>query len=137
MEQRALAKYLVGVEATPYQAAKYVAGHRLRAITPRNRFDRRLLRIARSGWVGLAVVDAYTGTLYRVGIVRAKLVLTLAVLECSPPSFAVLDAPDRGGRLVLWRMAARVAGAFGLLLASIALLGPIHVSYAALERWRR
>jgi hypothetical protein len=136
-EHNVLARYLANVGATQYQSEKYVAAHCQRSIAPVNAFDRRLLHLSRSSVIGLAIVDAYTGTFYRVSVVQLKLVLTLAILECSPPSFAVVDAPDPGGRRVLWRIARRVIGAAGLLLVAVAILGPVHMAYAFTERWRR
>jgi hypothetical protein len=125
-----LARYLAGVHATPYQIATYLKLRRARSIAPASAFDRLLDRLARGG-VGLALADAYSGFFHRRSVVRAKLVATLAILECSPPSFVVLDAPDPGGRLTLIGLAFRgVVAGLALTLATLT-LGPAHLWLAA------
>jgi hypothetical protein len=129
-EHARLALYVAGVEATPYQRGKYVDFHRKRSVHPRGSFDRILVGLSRWGRLGLLLADAYSGTFYRASLVRVKLMLTLAILECSPPSYVVLDAPDPGGRLVFVRMLVRVALAALALAIAAALLAPLHVLYA-------
>ncbi|HEX6244226.1 MAG TPA: hypothetical protein VFZ61_25090 [Polyangiales bacterium] len=129
-EHARLARYVAGVEATPYQRAKYVDFHRKRAVEPRGKFDHILVGLSHLGAVGLMLADAYSGTFYRASLVRVKLMLTLAILECSPPSYVVLDAPDPGGSLVFVRMLVRVVLA-ALALATVAVvLVPLHILYA-------
>jgi hypothetical protein len=135
-EHRRLARYVASVEATDYQISKYVDFHQLKSVEPLNDFDRFLLRLSRSG-VGLSLADAYTGTLYRSSIVRVKLMITIAILECSPPSFGVLDKPEPGGGWVFVRMALRVSLAALLLFAAMLVIVPAHVWCALTGRTRR
>ena len=136
-ELHRLARYVAGIEPTTYQVDKYVDFHRRRGLKARHAFDGLLFKLTGAGWLGLALADAYTGTLSRASLVRQKLMLTLAILESSAPSFATLDAPDAGGKLVFLRMAQRVASAAILLALSVALLAPLHATYALLGRTRR
>jgi hypothetical protein len=129
-EFRRLSSYLVGVTPTDYQVGKYVDFHRRRALQPRHSFDRVLFGLSQRGGVGLALADAYTGTLCRASLVRQKLMLTLAILESAAPSFKKLDAPDKGGNLVFVLMAWRVAWAAILLATAALVLVPLHVGYA-------
>lgn len=121
------ARYVAGIEPTAYQKAKNRDFHAKRTLEPANALDALLLKVSRLGGVGLALADSYSGLLYRRSVVRAKLVLALALLESSAPSFAVLDAPDKGGRLVVFNMALRgmMAGVSTLIAALVFL--PAHV----------
>ncbi len=126
------ARYLTGIEPTDYQIGKYLDFHRQRALAPRNGLDALLLRVSRLGWPGLALADAYGGALYRTNVVRAKLVLALAILECAPPSFEAIDAPSRGGAgVVAAGLALRLAAASLALLASAVVFAPAHAWLAA------
>jgi hypothetical protein len=99
-EFRTFARHLIRADATPYQQAKYIEAHEKLGIAPATAFDRFLLGVARLGGIGVWLADAYTGLLARKSIVRSKLVLTLALLECAPPSFVELDKPTGRG---VWR----------------------------------
>jgi hypothetical protein len=131
-EFRLFARHLTRAGGTPYQEGKYIEAHRKLGIGPRDRFDRWLYGVARSGAPGIWLADAYTGLLARKSIVRSKLVLTLALLECAPPSFVELDRPDKGGVwLALLSTAMRgFEFAFALLLGAV-ILGPAQLWFAA------
>lgn len=128
------ARYVAGVTPTDYQKSKYRDFHERRALKAANAFDALLLNVAGMGGLGLALADSYSGLLYRRSIVRAKLVLALAILESSGPSFAVLDAPDPGGRLVFLRMALSGAMAGFSLLTGALFLFPAHVFFGLTGR---
>lgn len=57
---------------------------------------------------------------------------TLAILECSPPSFAVLDAPDQSGRGVIVPMGLRLALAAAATIAACLVLLPVRIVSATL-----
>ena len=131
-EFRIFARHLAGAKGTPYQQGKYIEAHEKRSLVPATGFDRFLLSVARIGPVGIWLTDAYSGLLARKSIVRSKLVLTLALLECSPPTFAVLDKPTSGG---LW-VALFATGLRGVEFVLALLLGalvfaPAQVWFAA------
>jgi NADH dehydrogenase len=126
-EMQRHARYLIGVKPTPYQIERYLAFHRQRALAPRDRLDALLLDASRSGEWGLCLADAYAGLLYRKSTLRSKLVLALAILECAPPSFPKLDAPDRGGFLIVGAgLSLRVAATAATLLLSLVFFAPAH-----------
>lgn len=135
-EHRAHAQYLVAVESTDYQARKYIDAHRERRLKTKDGFDEFLLRVARSGRLGLALADAYSGLFYRDALIRTKLMLSLGILECSAPSYEILDAPCGGRRSVLIRMAWRVASTALVLSIATSLLAPVHAC-CVLGRLRR
>ncbi len=127
VEFQRLARYLIGAVATPYQIEKYIAAHRSHVIAPKSNFEALLLKFARSGGLGLALADAYSGFFARTSVVRAKLVAALALLEVSPPSFIVLDRPSPRGKLA-WVGSAIRGGfaAIALIIATVILL-PLQI----------
>jgi len=125
LEHRRLARHLADIEVSPYQVSKYLDYHRQHALEPRDAFDALLWRVANNGALGLLLADAYSGTLYRVCVLRAKLMLPLAILECTAPSFSKLDAPD--ANFVLLRMVSAVLKAALVLALACLCLGPAHL----------
>jgi hypothetical protein len=136
-EHARLARYVAGVEATPYQISKYVDFHQRREVEPLNEFDAFLLRLSSWGRPGLALCDAYTGTLYRSSIVRVKLMITVAILECSPPSFVELDKPESNERWVFVSMFLRIALSAIALFVALLVIAPFHFFYAATGRAKK
>lgn len=131
------ARYLTGQSATPYQAEKYVACHRQRQLGPQGAFDDFLLRISGYGRLGLTLADAYSGLFSRSSLLRKKLMAALSILECSPPSFAALDAPDRGGRIgAMLTMTLRLAFTAAALLLSAIFLLPAQIAFAVMPKAR-
>jgi hypothetical protein len=127
-------RYLTGEAGTAYQAQKYVACHDKRQLSPQSRFDAFLLRFSRFGGIGLSLADAYSGLFFRTCLLRKKLMLTLAILECSPPTFVALDAPDRGGRGVIVSMLLRLVAAAIALVAAALLLLPAQIVCTAMPK---
>jgi hypothetical protein len=115
------ARVVAKAGGTPYQLAKYLDVHARRPIGPRTAFDAFLLKVARSGPVGLWLADSFSGLFARKSVVRVKLVLCMALLECAGPSFEELDKPTASGLMAWIHMGLAGAGAafgvlFGLLL---------------------
>jgi hypothetical protein len=123
----AFARHVADAQATPYQIEKYLAAHRAHDLAPRNDIDRALLKLARKGGFSLALVDAWCGFFSRQNVVRAKLLAVLGILECSPPSFRALDAPDPGGRATIVAMGLRGVAAVLTLACATVLLLPAHL----------
>jgi len=136
-EHTRLARYVAGVETTPYQISKYVDFHRQREVEPLNEFDAFLLRLSSWGRPGLSLCDAYTGTLYRSSIVRVKLMITIAILECSPPSFVVIDKPESGAGWAPLSMLLRIGLSAIALFVALMGIGPVHFFYAATGRAKK
>jgi hypothetical protein len=97
-ECRTYAQYLIGREPDAYIAGKYVECHQLGRIpAPADRFERFLIATSVRGPFLTRVADAYASRFLKYGALRKKLVLMLALLECSSGSFEALDEVDPGG----------------------------------------
>lgn len=129
MECLAFARHVAGAQATPYQIEKYLGVHRAHDLAPRDDFDRTLLKLARKGGFSLALADAYCGFFARRNIVRARLLAVLGLLECSPPSFRALDAPDPGGPIAaILIMGLRGVAAVATLACAALVLLPARIA---------
>jgi NADH dehydrogenase len=93
---RCYTRYLAGATATPYVLARYVEFHRQNAM-PVLRFDRFLVHVSARGPLWARLADAYGSVFRKNSVLRKKLVLTLALLECTPPTFENLDRVPPGG----------------------------------------
>ncbi|MFQ5466294.1 MAG: NAD-dependent epimerase/dehydratase family protein, partial [Thermodesulfobacteriota bacterium] len=118
-ECAALCRYLTGKGPTEYVTAKYIDGCRALALgEPADGFDAALLRVASLGAVFTRFADAYSSVLFRTSLVKKKLVLLLAILECTGYSDGLLRLREPVGRASLaGRMAART-GAFAATFAA-------------------
>lgn len=121
-----LAWHIAQQETTDYQAGKYIEFHHCRHPAPHGSFDALLYRVSSRGGLRLRLADAYSGALYRTSLLRAKLTITLAILESSAPGYAALDAPGTGRFPPLLRLLWRVASAAYILLAAAVVFAPIH-----------
>ena len=93
-ECRTYTRYLIGQTPSEYVVEKYMDFHRkwdALAALKSDRFDQFLVGLSarRPFWARLA--DSYASRFRKDSAVRKKLVLTLALLECAPPSFEKLD----------------------------------------------
>ncbi|HVS08711.1 MAG TPA: hypothetical protein VMS76_02470 [Planctomycetota bacterium] len=136
-EARVLGRYLSGAEPSAYVLAKYAEAHRLALpqLEPESRFDELLVAFARGGTFRAYMADAHARGFRPASLLRRKLVLLLAILECSPQG-GDLDAPDPGSRAGFALRAAFDGARFTLAVAAGALLAlPVHV-LCALSRPR-
>jgi len=135
-ECRVFAHYLTGREPSRYIIEKYLDFHQKIGVRGGEaRFDRFLVSSAARGPYWTRMADSY-GTLFRKNsILREKLVVVLALLECAPPTFEGLDRVPPGGlagaglRLLLGGMNYALA-----LLISSLLFSPVRLWMAAGER---
>ena len=103
-ECRIFGRYLLGQEPTDYVRQKYTDFHRRAAggdLQLQSRLDGLLLRFARANVWGTHLADAYATQFFGNATLRKKLVLVLALLECSPPGCEVIDKTFAGGRLLI------------------------------------
>lgn len=130
-ECRAFTAYLTGLAPTPYVLEKYRRGHgRIPYLTqdPPKRVDRLLLGAASHGGLLLRCADAYARILRPSGMLRQKLVLTLAVLENSPPTHLRLNSAREGSPAVLiLGVIGRGLGFSLSLLLGLLLFAPLHM----------
>jgi hypothetical protein len=126
------ARYLTGQEADGYLAGKYAGCHAAgRIAEPTAPFDRFLTNVSVNGPLWTRLADTYASRFRKDSALRKKLVLTLALLECSPSTFEYLDG-------VSSRALLRMAGD-GLLYAvslplAILLFLPVQVWMTVTER---
>lgn len=120
------ARHLVGIEPGDYVVLKYVEAHRTSPRLARgNALDQVLLRFASISPFLVRFPDAYARWFMPQAVLRKKLVLLLAILETSAPSYRTVDAVPQSNRFALFARLAGVA-AMGVvsLAVGIALFGP-------------
>ena len=135
-ECQSYTRYLVGQPPNPYVIAKYRDFHQTMGVGDGgDRFDRLLLAASARGPLWARLADSYASRWRKNSSVRRKLILTLALLECAPPSFENLDRCPAGGwpGAVLRLGLGALSYACSLLAASL-LFAPIHLWMRATER---
>ena len=136
-ECRSYARYLIGRTADDYVVRKYLAYHEQNrtAITPSDPFDRFLINLSARGPWWACLADVYASRFHRYSALRKKLVLTLAVLECSRDSFWYVDAAGAEGLLrVLGRLSWSASVYLYTLAVAILLLAPVQAWIALFDR---
>lgn len=112
---------LLGVVGAPALLAAYRRAHEVRSkeFLPRDRFDLHLIEVARRGGIFLALADAHARRFRPAAVLRKKLGLCLALLECDPDTSARLDSVGRGGAIGFW-IGAVVLGGIAVVTAVVA-----------------
>ena len=107
-ECRSYARYLVGQAPTSYIEEKYADFHKhTDACNRAEGFDRLLVSISARGPFWARLADSYASVWRKNSTLRKKLVLTLALLECAPPTARYLDRhPGLGWAGTIVRLAA-------------------------------
>lgn len=129
-EFRVFGRYLVGRDPGASALAHYERWHAARgnaeqASAPA--IDRVLVAVARVHPVATRIADAYCARLRRASLLRRKLVLVLALVECSPETYALVEEPRSAGRAGAWTRLVVSGGVEGLAFVAGALfLLPIH-----------
>ena len=139
-ECRTYTRYLIGQMPSEYVVAKYLDFHRksdtLGALKF-DRFDRFLVRVSARGPFWARLADSYASLFRKNSALRKKLVLTLALLECAPPSFEKLDKTPGGGMLgVVVRLGFGAMQYALSLVTSFAIFTPVHLGMALSMRSR-
>ena len=95
-------KYLLGCSPQPYVVRKYAEAHDVAAVfSTGSGFDNLLVRVASAHPALTRLADSYARMFVPKGLLRKKLVLLLAILETSAPSYQLIDAVDGGGKAAL------------------------------------
>jgi len=135
-ECRSYTRYLTGHHPTPYVIAKYLDFHQKMGIgVTGDRFERLLVSISARGPVWTRLADSYASIWRKNSVLRKKLVIALALLECAPPAFETLDRCPAGG--FLGTVLQLGWGAFGYacsLFAATALFSSIRLWIAVVGR---
>lgn len=129
-ECRLWARYLAGVTPSEYLTSRYIECHRRSEhfLAPPDAVDRMLLGIARTGRLGATLADSYATLLRPGSLLRRKLVLLVALMECAPPTSDLLDHPTaRSSAGALARISYEAALSLLTLAVSLVLIGPLHL----------
>ena len=133
-ECRTYTKYLIGQAPTPYVIEHYLDFHEKSDVmgTPKfDRFDQFLVAVSARGPLWARLADSYASVFRKNSTVRKKLVLTLALLECAPPSFETLDRVDGAGQLGAIIRLGWAAAQYALtLVASFTIFTPVRLGIA-------
>jgi hypothetical protein len=96
-EADVFARLLAGVPGSPAAVEAYVSAHEREVFRRGTPFQKTLAGHAARGVFHARVADGYARLFDPHGPLRHKLVLMLAILECTPPTHSRLDAPIGGG----------------------------------------
>ncbi|MBV8841602.1 MAG: hypothetical protein JO307_02220 [Bryobacterales bacterium] len=135
-ECRVFARYLSGVDPSSYLVQKYGDFHeQLGASAGSDRFDEFLVRVASRGVFWTTLADGYSRLFRKSGALRKKLIVVLALLECAPPSYEILDSVPTGGLAgSVVRLAGISAKFLAAAIAGTVLFAPARVWMSARER---
>lgn len=130
-ECNAFVQYLAAVKPDDYILCKYThafePGQCLSDV-PAGKFDQCLGKVAVLHPIITRSVDVYCGRFYPGSLVRQKLVLLLAILECRSPTSDLVDRVNTKGKAGLFGFLALQATISGVLLVfATVILGPLHV----------
>jgi len=125
-------RYLSGRMPTPYVVEKYLDFHqKIGFPAERDRFDRFLVSFSACGPFRARLADSYASVFRKNSAVRKKLVVTLALLECAPPTFEELDRVPPAGAVLRLAMGAMMYAS--TLLIAAAFLTPVRLWTARIE----
>ena len=135
-ECRSYTRYLTGQAPNRYVIDKYLDFHQKIGVNqPMQRFDRFLLRVSARGPFWARLADSYASVLRKNSAVRKKMIVTLALLECTQPTFEMLDRVPAGGRTgAVLRLAMSATGYVLTVLMAAALFMPARFWLAVRER---
>lgn len=139
-ECRTYSRFLIRQEPGGYVEHKYKEFHRRRldASAGYQAFDHVLIPLSRLHPWAARFTDTYASRFMRNSALRRKVVLTMALLECSSLTFETLDTPSPGGVAGAILHGSFQAGFYVLLLVlSAVVLGPLHVLTATAAAWKR
>lgn len=125
-------QYLIGQTPSPYVVNRYLDFHQKSDAMSGlglDAFDYFLVRVSarRPFWAGMA--DSYASVFRKNCVVRKKLVVTLALLECAAPSFEALDEVE-GLSLsaTVLQLSWRAFRYSFLLCASVVVFTPVRIA---------
>jgi hypothetical protein len=134
-ECRSYARYLIGQAPSAYVIGKYRDFHVETDWAALDGFDHFLVRVSARAPFWARMADTYATRFRKNSAVHRKLVLMLALLECAPTSFAMVEQVQGEGLLgaavLLGWEAARYAM---VLVISIAIFTPVRLAMALLSR---
>lgn len=127
------ARYLGASSGLERGRAYYAASQQSAELAAADRFDRWLVVVARWSPVTCALADAYARLTRPYGLLRRKLVLTLAVLESSPGIHSAFDSALASSPTMTWLSLVFAGTGWAMrTLAATLLLAPVHLVAAAM-----
>ncbi|MCB1282556.1 MAG: hypothetical protein KDB18_13620, partial [Salinibacterium sp.] len=122
----------------PEVTARWLHWHAQQVASVSGTLDTALVVLARGGPAGLALADVFAARFRRHGVLRRKLVLVLALLECRAEPSKILDVPDGGGAGIVWpRLVLAAVSEALLLVAAIPVVGLVWALCALSPRSSR
>ncbi len=109
----AFCAYLVGLEASEYIRKRYCEAHRRTKLVHQdhsNSFDRFIIRFGQRSIFCTRMADVYTRWFYRRSALRSKLLLLMAILECSKSTYGLFEASQSSSKARIF---------FGLVIQGI------------------
>jgi hypothetical protein len=134
-ECRSYARYLIGQAPSAYVIGKYREFHLETNSAALDGFDRFLVRVSARGPFWARMADTYATRFRKNSTVHRKLVLMLALLECAPSSFAIVEQVHGGGAAGAAVLLGWEAARYALVLViSIAIFTPVRLAMAISSR---
>ena len=115
--------YLVGREPSEYIRGRYREAHHITKLVhqdPSNSFDCFIIRFGQRGIISTRMADVYTRWFFRRSAIRSKLLLLMAILECSKSTYSLFEANKSHSKVLFF---------FGLMLQGIRWLLYIIASF--------
>lgn len=137
-ECRVFTNYLINIDPDKYVTGNYIRGHKICRIDGETDFFNTLLvRAANRNSFLLKLADAYTSIFYKSSVLRKKLLLLLAIMECCPSTYHHIDTVNERSVISLYVRMGQKAFLFLVnLLASIVVFLPFKF-YSALRNGPR
>lgn len=118
-ECSAFCVYLAGHEPSEYIRRRYCEAHKRTDLIQQDRsngFDLFIIRFARCGSLCARLADVYTRWFYRRSALRRKLLLLLAILECSRSTCGLFEAAHSHSKVRFWLWMAYKGATLGVWL---------------------
>jgi len=130
-ECRSYARYLIGQAPSAYVIGKYRDFHMEGDAAALGRFDHFLVRVSARAPFWARLADTYATRFRKNSAVHRKLVLMLALLECAPTSFEIVEQVQGGGFAGTVMLLGWGAARYALvLIVSVVLFTPVRLAMA-------
>jgi nucleoside-diphosphate-sugar epimerase len=124
-----LTDYLIRREPDTYVQEKYIQAHKVTGFGgDTGLFDSLLIKAANSNAFILKLADSYTSIFYKNAILRKKLLLVLAILECCDSTYRDIDRGKEGPvSIMLAQLAQKAFFFFFTLIAGLVFFFPLKL----------
>ena len=134
-ECRNFTNYLIEYEPDGYILSRYINGHKITGIDDNaGSFDILLVKAANKNKFLARLADTYASVFYKNAVIRKKLLLLLAILECCESTYNQVDTVNVRSRNLLYIKVGQKAFVFLLsLVTSIIVFSPFKF-YSVLKK---